>query len=247
MYDRRQMRIANTDTLWNTAFDTMKPLLLLVPFALILSAAEPQTLFDGHSTGGWVEVTGKPISPTSWTIEDGCLRTVITPGAGAQDIRTTAMFHNFDFEFDWKVLADGNSGVKYLIQHIDEWTNKLGRQARARGLEYQIADNNGPDAVEPIRSAASLYSAIAPQPPTKPAIGQFHHGRIVVKDDHIEHWLDGVRVVSFDLNQPEVKNVIADNRKKDDQAKPPLRDTAISLQNHGTVCWFQNLIIRRLE
>ena len=228
-------------------FDNMKLLFVLLPFALPLHSAGPQNLFDGRTTDGWIEVTGKSISPTSWTIDGGCLRTVITPGAGAQDIRTTAAYHNFDFEFDWKVLADGNSGVKYLIQRIDEWTNKLGRQARARGLEYQIADNNGPDAVEPIRSAASLYSAIAPQPPTSPAIGQFHHGRIVVKDDHVEHWLDGVRVVSFDLNQSEVKKVIADNRKKEEQSKPPLRDTAISLQNHGTLCWFKNLKIRRLE
>jgi hypothetical protein len=225
----------------------MKLLFFLLPFVVLLNAAEPQSLFDGRATDGWVEVTGKPISPTSWTIDDGCLRTVITRGAGAQDIRTTTVYHNFDFEFDWKVLANGNSGVKYLIQRIDEWTNQLGRQARARGLEYQIADNNGPDAVEAIRSAASLYSAIPPQPPTNPAIGQFHHGRIVVKDDHVEHWLDGVRVVSFDLNQPEVKKVIADNRKKEEQSKAPLRDTAISLQNHGTLCWFKNLKIRRLE
>src|SRR5487761_2135673 len=120
--------------------------LLLLCLLVPAFGAEVQLLFDGKTSDGWVEVTGKPFPPNSWTIEDGCLKTVVRPG-GAQDIRTVASFRSFDLEFDWKVLANGNSGVKYLIQHIDEWNNKLGRQARARGLEYQLADNDGPDAV----------------------------------------------------------------------------------------------------
>jgi hypothetical protein len=204
-------------------------------------------LFDGKTSEGWVEVTGKPFSPNSWTIEDGCLKTVVSPG-GAQDIRTLESFKSFDLEFDWKVLADGNSGVKYLLQHIDEWNNKLGRQARARGLEYQLADNNGPDAVEPIRSTASLYSAIAPSPKTSPSVGSFNHSRIMVNGDHVEHWLNGVRVVSFDLGGPAAQKVFAGLRKKDEDASTPIqRETPISLQNHGTPAWFKNLKIRRLD
>ena len=68
--------------------------------------------------------------------------------------------------------ADGNSGVKYLVQKIDEWVNKDGRQARARGMEYQLADDHNPDAAsDPTRVAASLYSVIAPVPKVMPAIG----------------------------------------------------------------------------
>jgi hypothetical protein len=197
-------------------------------------------LFDGQSTQGWVEVTGKPVPPHSWTIEDGCLKTVVTDGSH-QDIRTLESFRNFDLQFDWKVLENGNSGVKYLLQHIDEWNNKLGRQARARGLEYQLADNHGPDAVEPARSTASLYSAIAPSPATQPVIGAFNHSQIIVNGDRVEHWLNGVRVVSFDLTSPEAQKVFTTLKAPN----PFQRDTPISLQNHGTEAWFKNLKIRR--
>jgi hypothetical protein len=199
-------------------------------------------LFDGKSSDGWVEVTGKPFSPNSWTIDDGCLKTLVRPG-GSQDIRTVDSFRSFDLQFDWKVLENGNSGVKYLLQHIDEWNNKLGRQARARGLEYQLADNSGPDAVEPARSTGSLYSAIAPSPKTAPAVGAFNHSRIIVDGDRVEHWLNGVRVVTFDLSGPDAQKVFETLRAPN----PVQRETPISLQNHGTEAWFKNLKIRHLN
>ena len=92
---------------------------------------------------------------------------------GMQDIRTVDTFRYFELQFDWMLMADGNSGVKYLIQKVDEWVNKDGRQARARGLEYQLADDHNADAAsDPRRVAASLYSAIAPKPQISPAIGR---------------------------------------------------------------------------
>jgi hypothetical protein len=204
-------------------------------------------LFDGKTSNGWVEVTGKPVPENSWTIEDGCLKTVVRPG-GAQDIRTVESFRSFDLQFDWKVLENGNSGVKYLLQHLDEWNNALGRQARARGLEYQLADNHGPDAVEPERSTASLYSAIAPSPKSEPAVGAFNHSRILVRGEHVEHWLNGVRVVSFELSGPEAQKIFAGLRKKGEDASTPIqRETPISLQNHGTEAWFKNIKIRRAD
>ncbi len=225
----------------------MRFVLVVLSVTSLFAADGWRSLFDGKTMDGWVEVTGKPVPSHSWTIENGCLKTVVTDGSH-QDIRTVETFRSFDLELDWKLLANGNSGVKYLLQHIDEWNNANGRQARARGLEYQIADNNGPDAVEPIRSAASLYSAIAPNPPTSPALGSFNHTRIVVKGDHVEHWLNGVRVVEFDLSSPAAQKVFAQLRKKGEDASIPIqRDTPISLQNHGTEVWFKNIRIRRLD
>ena len=95
--------------------------------------------------------------------------------------------------------ADGNSGVKYLVQKVDEWVNKEGRQARARGLEYQLADDRNADAAsDASRVAGSLYSVIAPVPKVAPKIGEFNHSRLVVQGGVVEHWLNGTRVVRYE-------------------------------------------------
>src|SRR5438270_4668361 len=107
-------------------------------------------LFDGCTTAGWVEVTGKPF-PKCWTVEDGSLKSIVRTD-GAQDIRTTDSFRSFDLQFDWKLLAGGNSGIKYLVQRVDEWTNKAGRQARARASNINWRTNT--TLTPAIRSAA---------------------------------------------------------------------------------------------
>jgi Domain of Unknown Function (DUF1080) len=207
-----------------------------------------ELLFDGVTSKGWLEVTGRPFPINSWKIEDGCLKSVVRTG-GAQDIRTVSTFRSFDLEWDWRLGETGNSGVKYLIQRMDEWTNAEGRQARARGLEYQLAGEHEPDAAgDPTRFAGSLYSIIAPSPRIVPLIGQFNHSRILVKGDHVEHWLDGKRVVQFDVAAPEVQSQIRKMLPKGQSADAPIaRDTPISLQNHSSEVWIRNIRIRRLE
>jgi hypothetical protein len=204
------------------------------------AADEWRTLFDGKTSAGWLEITGKPF-PATWTIEDGCLKASPKPG-GAQDIRTVDVFRNFELEFDWKMLADGNSGVKYLVQKVDEWTNEDGRQARARGLEYQLADDLNPDAAsDPTRVAAALYSVIAPVPKITPKIGEFNHSRLVVNGAHVEHWLNGTKVVSFSTGDPAVQKQLRTLRGKDGEL---LDEGPISLQNHGSEVWFRGIRVR---
>src|SRR5580693_6592952 len=160
-------------------------------------------LFDGETTEGWQEITGKPFPANCWTVEDGSLKALVRSD-GFQDIRTKESFRSFDLQFDWKILKGGNSGVKYLIQKVDEWTNAAGRQARARGLEYQLADDADADAAsDPRRVAASLYSLIAPAPRIPPRIGEFNHSRLVVNGERAEHWLNGTKVVEFDTGSAE--------------------------------------------
>ncbi len=127
--------------------------------------------------------------------------------------------------------------MKYLIQRVDEWTNKQGRQARARGLEYQVCDDSTPDLHhDPKRMAGALYSLIAPATAAEPAPGIFHHARIVVRGTHGEHWLDGVKVLEFETTNP----AIAARLSVDPSGSP------ISLQNHHSEAWFRNLRLRHL-
>jgi hypothetical protein len=219
-------------------------LALLLIAALAARAAEPNTLtdaerregwrllFDGKTSTGWLEITGKPFPTNCWIVEDGALKALVRTD-GFQDLRTAEAFGSFDLQFEWKILAQGNSGVKYFVQNVDEWTNAAGRQARARGLEYQLADDVNSDAAsDPRRVAGSLYSQIAPSPRVAPRIGEYNRSRIVVRGRRVEHWLNGVRVVEFDAGT----------------LTPALRLEAgpISLQNHSSETWFRNIKIRPL-
>ena len=233
--------------------------LTLLFFATLACAADPnhlsdaerrdgwRLLFDGATTSGWQEITGKPFPANCWTVEDGSL-TALARTDGFQDIRTTESFRSFELQFDWQLGKEGNSGVKYKIQRVDEWTNAAGRQARARGLEYQLADDASSDVgSDPRRAAASLYSLIAPTPRLPPRIGEFNHSRLLVDGNHIEHWLNGAKVVSFDFTNGEVQKLLRGDLPKDTAPDAPLVTVSpISLQNHGTAAWFRNIKIRVL-
>jgi hypothetical protein len=130
-------------------------------------AAGWRLLFDGKTTNGWLEITGKPFPSNCWTVEDQSLKALVRTD-GFQDIRTADTFDSFEFEFDWKLLKDGNSGVKYLIGKVDEWTNKAGRQARARGLEYQLAPMRMPRPI-PAASPAPYTRSLLPLRASAPA------------------------------------------------------------------------------
>ena len=204
-------------------------------------------LFDGATTAGWTEITGKPFPANCWNIDDASLHALVRTD-GFQDIRTTETFRNFDLQFDWKILKNGNSGVKYLIQNIDEWTNTAGRQARARGLEYQLADDANDDAAsDPRRVAGSLYSVIAPVPRIAPKIAEFNHSRLIVDRHHVEHWLNGKKVVDFDTTSSQVQNLLRTNLPKNSPPTAVLSESGpISLQNHASEAWFRNVKIRVL-
>lgn len=209
---------------------------------LLLAAAGWHSLFDGVSTAGWEEVTGKPFPVGSWVVEDGCLKAVQTPGA-MQDIRTVASYESFELEFEWKLLKGGNSGVKYLIQRTDRWTNANGLQARARGAEYQLVDDSDGEGVsDATRVTGALYSVYAPSERASKPPGEWNTSRIVVRGGTVEHWLNGKQMLRYELGEPKVVELLHKLRRGDDV----VRASPISLQNHGTPVWFRNLRIRRL-
>jgi hypothetical protein len=181
-----------------------------------------------QAPSGWLEVTGKPFPASSWAFEDGCLRAFPNPD-GFQDIRTVETYRSFDLELEWKITKGGNSGIKYMVQKVDQWPSKSGKgyHARARGLEYQLSDNSQSEAADGRKACASVYGKYAPTPGTVCAPDQFHTARILVHGRHVEHWLDGKLVLSFDVDD--------------------VPDSPICLQNHASEAWFRNIQIRRLD
>ncbi len=203
---------------------------MLLLWLLLLQAASPWvSVFDGRTTQGWLEVTGKPFPAQSWKVEDGCLRTLVVEG-GFQDLRTADTFLNFEFEFEWKIEPGANSGVKYLIEKVDEWKPKQGPgyNARGRGPEYQIIDDdhNDDSRGNPSKQTASLYGVAAPTARVAKPAGEFNLSRIVVDHGRVEHWLNGVKVLEY---------------------QRPVRESPIVLQNHHSTVWFRNLRIHRLD
>jgi hypothetical protein len=199
------------------------------------------SLFDGSTSKGWQDVTGKPFPTHSWAIEDGCLKSLPRTD-GFEDIRTVETFKSFELQFEWKLAKLGNSGVKYLIQKMDDWTNKEGRQGRARGLEYQLVDLDSPDASDPTRITGALYSLLAPANANW-KIGVFNESRIIVRGDHVEHWLNGQRVLSYEITTPAIQSAL---RKMLPNDAMLVTESPISLQNHSSETWFRNIKIRIL-
>jgi len=167
---------------------------------------------------------------------------------------TVETFTDFDFQFEWNIQQGGNSGVYYLFQ---ERQNKPGTQmymgddgTSPVGFEHQLVDDERHSDVlqnGPTRSTGALYALFAPNDAKKlkPA-GQFNQSRIIVKGNHIEHWLNGAKILSYDLGSPELLQAIAKSKYKNVPGIGLKTKTRLLLQDHGDEIQFRNLKIREL-
>lgn len=191
-------------------------------------------LFDGKSLAGWTSASGgKP--GDGWKVVDGCIHRASKAG----DILSEKEYEDFEFEFEWKISAKGNSGVKYRVQKSPGgWL----------GPEYQVLDDAGhPNGKVADTTAASLYE-IAPAAKDKagkPA-GEWNSSRIVAKGAVLEHWLNGKLAVKIDTSGKEWEKLKKDSKfaKVDGFAGPAAGK--LLLQDHDDEVWFRNLRIREL-
>ena len=196
-----------------------------------LAGAEDQgwhPLFDGSTPNGWVEATGKPFPAGSWTIEDNCLKAK-PHSDGFHDIRTVTSFTSFELQFEWKLSKLGDAGVKYLMQDQD-------RGPAVATLE----DINSPGIGDPTHLTGGLYAIFAPSGANW-RIGVFNESRVIVHGSQVEHWLNGVRVLSFETTNPAVQTFLQGTPQK-----PLIVESPISLQSRSAETWFRNIKIRML-
>ena len=195
-------------------------------------------LFDGSSTAALRAYGGEAFSD-SWVVEDGELHAL--PGQGV-DLITRETFADFELEFDWKVSPGGNSGVLYRVVEGGEpsWTS---------GPEYQVLDDGGhPDGQDPRTSAAALYGLVAPSADKRlEPVETFNTGRIVVHDGHVEHWLNGRRVVDYDWDGTDLRALIDASKFRDLPGFMAADAGGVVLQHHGEEAWFRNVRIRGLD
>jgi len=220
-------------------------------------ATEWHSLFDGHSLNGW-HALGYPRIPTGlWTVEDGAIKHLpkqkgLVQGDGQPlvgfDLVSDSAYQDFELTWEWKISEAGNSGLKYNVdEHL---STTFDPPHAAKGWEYQMIDDakNDDNKLATHRTGA-LYDMVEPNgfKVVRPA-GQWNRSRIVFKGKHGEHWLNGVRIVTFDLGTPAFDSAFA----KSKYAKYPpwfavRRKGQIVLQDHDDVVWFRDIKIRVLK
>ena len=195
-------------------------------------------LFDGKTIAGWR--TYKHAIDDSWEVVDGQLHCKQTGVEHRADLITEEQYSSFELSFDWKVDKGANSGVLYHVLETHDHPFET-------GPEYQLIDDLGyPGKLEDWQKSGSDY---AMHPPLKIASnpqGEYNHSRIVVNGDHVEHWLNGVKVVSFKAWDAEWQQLKMKGKWKDHVDYGNARTGGIDLQDHGGGVWFKNVKIRQL-
>jgi hypothetical protein len=197
-------------------------------------------LFDGTSLKGWRGYKQPDATKTRWKVENGML--TVDPGdgsdtRGARDLITVGTYDNFELAFDWKIAPGGNSGVKYFV---------LEDRDSAIGHEYQVIDDAAhPDAkIGPHRQTAALYDVLpATNRPIKPA-GEFNQSRIVVNGRNVQHWLNGTRVLQYELSSPALQAAIDKSKFKGIERFGKPQKGHILVQDHGNRVWFRSIRIK---
>lgn len=200
-------------------------------------AAGWKLLFDGKTGEGWRKYKGEAL-PEAWTVMDGVL--VFQPGRGQRggDIVTVDQFDNFELSIDWKISKRGNSGIMYRVTEGPDapWFT---------GPEYQICDNKGHnDGKHALTSAASCYALYPPtRDVTKPA-GEWNSARIVMNGNHVEHWLNGEKVVEYEIGSEDWETRYKKSKFNSMPRFGKEPKGHICLQDHGGRAEFRNIKIR---
>jgi len=253
----------------------MQSLLLMMS---LLAADE--VLFDGKSFKGWRDVSKLDVPGNAFSIEDGAIKSNKKPWIN-EDLFSLGEYEDFELTFEWKISARGNSGIKYRLQDAmfmnesierpvkkfeetlrDEYVRRPSDRAKLKpnehgqlytvAFEFQLIDDeNYLYKLPGLQKTGALYSVI---PPTKAASkkpGEWNTGKLVVKGDHVEHWVNGQKVLDANLKSPEIA---AGAKARWGETHPvykllteqPKKKSPILIQNHGDEAWFRNLRIKKL-
>lgn len=207
--------------------------LVLLGLTSFAAAADPASPFDG-TLKRWTTPDGKP-APAGWEVVDGAIhlsKAKNAPKAGT--IVTADDFGDFDLSFEFKIAPKGNSGIKYRVRNYD---------GKVLGLEYQIYDDEGAKkALAPKNQTGSIYDLFEPdakKKKLKPA-GEYNSARIIVRNDKIEHWLNGERIVAVAVGDAEWKKRIAQSKFNDAGNFSLNQFGKLMLTDHGAEVWYRN-------
>ncbi len=200
------------------------------------TAAGWRLLFDGKTTAGWREFRKQSVS-AGWQVIGGPL---VRADTAAGDIITTDQFRNFELALDWKVPEGGNSGIFY---RATEQADIIWQAAP----EMQVLDDaKHVDGKNPLTSAGASYAIYpAPRGAVRRA-GEWNSARLIVNGNHVEHWLNGTKMVEFELGGADWKDRVAKSKFNTMPMYGTAKEGHIGLQDHGDRVEFRNIRIRVL-
>jgi hypothetical protein len=194
-----------------------------------------RALFDGATTSGWRGYQRRDM-PSGWTAVDGALTRV----GNAGDIVTLDQFANFELALEWKVAPGGNSGIFYRVVEGPERTYHS-------GPEMQVLDDAGHvDGKTRLTSAGSLYGLYAAPPGVVKPAGEWNAVRIVANGAHVQHWLNGVKVVDYELWSPDWERLVKASKFNEWPTYGRAKRGHIALQDHGDWVAYRNIKIKVL-
>jgi hypothetical protein len=199
-------------------------------------AAGWRLLFDGKTTRGWRGFR-KDHMPDGWQVIKGCL---VRMGPGG-DIITEQQFDDFELTLEWRISPGGNSGIFF---RVSEEENVVWRT----GPEMQVLDNSAhADGRNALTSAGANYALHAPVRDVTEPVGLFNKVRVLVDCSHVEHWLNGVKIVEYELESPEWERLVAASKFKSMPRHGRTKKGHIALQDHGDKVWYRNIKIRAID
>jgi rhodanese-related sulfurtransferase len=194
-----------------------------------------QRIFDGKTFTGWVNYADGG-QPKGWVVEEGAL----ARKEGGGDIMTAKQYDNFELQLDWKISEKGNSGIMYRVKAKDG-------QPYFSGPEFQILDDSGHGLDDSDNNASgALYGLVAAKGKTLKSVGEYNHARLVVQGNHVEHWLNGKKVVDIDLHSDRWNKLVQGSKFAKWSQFGQSQSGHIDLQDHGTPVWYKNITLRVL-
>ncbi len=208
-------------------------------------------LFDGKDNRGWRGAYKDSFPLGEWVVKDGTITVLSSEGkegGNAGDIVTDKQYSAFDLSFQFRLTPGANSGVKYFVTLSENNTGS------AIGLEYQVLDDSlHPDAKlgrDGDRTLASLYDLI-PAKKEKRFIhqpGEWNWGRVIVYlNNHVEHYLNGVKVLEYERGSKEYKDLVAISKYKVWEHFGEAKEGHILLQDHGNEVSFRSIKIKEFK
>jgi 3-keto-disaccharide hydrolase len=221
----------------------MRITLALVAAVMLAAGAAPsdentgwRSLFDGRTTTGWRGFRQTQM-PAGWQVVDGALTRVDR----ATDIVTVDEFSDFELTLDWKLPPNGNSGIFYRVTEDDDVMWHV-------APEFQLIDNAyDKEPLKPGQLAGANYDLHPPSRDVTRPIGTWNDARLLVRGAHVEHWLNGVKVVEYELWTDDWERRVRDSKFKDYPRYGRARRGHIGLQDHDGRVAFRNIRIRELS